>query len=155
MSLVNAKEINAVAINADSGSSSIKDAGMLLSCASSGVLLETRVVPSSIALTTHSDGSIDRPALIVNPNVSFLCQASGKLKIVIPINLAVTFDTSSDLQLNAAEVFNLGLNFEAESDGSIGRFAIYRKANPGIVFTLHSLQYLNSGRIRINKNKYL
>ncbi len=153
MSLVNAKEINAVAINADSGG--IKDAAMLLSCNSSGVLLETRVVPSSIALTTHSDGSIDRPALIVNPNVSFLCQASGKLKLVIPINLAVTFDTSSDLQLNAAEVFNLGLNFEAESDGSIGRFAIYRKANPGIVFTLHSLQYRNSGRIRINKNKYL
>ena len=153
MSLVNAKEINAVAINADSGS--IKDAAMLLSCSSSGVLLETRVVPSSIALTTHSDGSIDRPALIVNPNMSFLCQASGKLKLVIPINLAVTFDTSSDLQLNAAEVFNLGLNFEAESAGSIGRFAIYRKANPGIVFTLHSLQYRNSGRIRINKNKYL
>ena len=153
MSLVNAKGINAVAINADSGG--IKDAAMLLSCNSSGVLLETRVVPSSIALTTHSDGSIDRPALIVNPNMSFLWQASGKLKLVIPINLAVTFDTSSDLQLNAAEVFNLGLNFEAESAGSIGRFAIYRKANPGIVFTLHSLQYRNSGRIRINKNKYL
>ena len=153
MSLVNAKEINAVAINAASGG--IKDAAMLLSCNSSGVLLETRVVPSSIALTTHSDGSIDRPALIVNPNMSFLWQASGKLKLVIPINLAVTFDTSSDLQLNAAEVFNLGLNFEAESAGSIGRFAIYRKANPGIVFTLHSLQYRNSGRIRINKNKYL
>lgn len=154
MSLINAKEINAVAINADSGSS-IKDAGMLLSCASSGVLLETRVVPSSIALTTHSDGSIDRPVLIVNPNMSFLCQSSGKLKLVLPLYLDITFGMSSDLQLNAAEVFNLGLTFATESDGSIGRFASYRKANPGIVFTLHSLQYLNSGRIRINKNKYL
>ena len=153
MSLVNAKEINAVAINADSGS--IKDAAMLLSCASSGVLLETRVVPSSIALTTHSDGTISRPSPVLNPNLFLSCQSSGKLKLVIPLYLDITFVNDATLQLDATEIFNLGLAFDAKTNGGISKFVIYRKANPGIVFTLHSLQYLNSGRIRINKNKYL
>lgn len=153
MSLVNAKEINAVAINADSGTK--KDASFTMSCVSSGMLLETRVVPSAIALTTHSDGSIDRPIILSRPSCNFTCKSTGMLKLAIPLYLDIEFDNSTNMQLDASEIFNMSTAFTCTTDGELKKFSIYRKARPAIVFTLHSLQYLNSGRIKINKDKYL
>ena len=54
-----------------------------------------------------------------------------------------------------SEIFNSSVSFSTNTAGYIKRFAGFRKGNPSIIFNLYSLQYLNAGRIIINKNKYL
>lgn len=153
MSLINVKEINATTINASTGG--IKDVAMTMQCTSSGFLTETRLVATSITLSTECAGSVDRLSLIVNPLVIFTGDVKGMLKLVIPINLNILFDNTSDMALLASEIFNYHVSFNGAASGNITKFISKRKDNPSIVFTLYSLQYLNTGRIIINKNKYL
>lgn len=153
MSLINVKEINSTTINADLGG--IKDALISMQCTSSGSCTETRIVSTSATLSGNCNVNINKMGISMNPSAHFSCVVSGKLKLVIPINLAVSFSNTASGVVLASEIFNTSVNFATRVSGSITRFAGLRKNNPSIVFMLYSLQYLNAGRIRINKNKYL
>ena len=153
MSLVNTTQVNETAINAAAGG--IKDAYMVASCTSGGHFSETRLVSTVMSAQIHSDAAITNPSIIHGANILFNCVAGGKLKLVIPIWLSAVFDATSGGSLQASEIFNMSTTMSSTAGGEITKTSVLRKGNPAIVFVLHSLQYLNSGIITINKNKYL
>lgn len=153
MSLVNVKQINTTTINADTGG--YKDCFITMSAISGGTCEETRVISQSLTLPAQSGGDITETNLTLGIAATYACEAKGKLKLVIPLYLNIDFNNEANLALLASEIFNNSINFGTEASGMITRFAGLRKNNPSIVFNLYSLQYLNAGRILINKNKYL
>lgn len=153
MSLVNAKQVNELTVNA--ATTGYVDCSLTMSTVSSGSCTCTRVVSQAIALSTSSGGDITDTNLTLGCLINFINESKGKLKLVIPIYLNIEFNNLTNLDTLASEIFNNALSFNTEASGTITRFAGYRKENPSIVFNLYSLQYLNAGRILINKNKYL
>ena len=153
MSLVNTPQVNETGINADT--SSIKDAYMVASCTSGGHFSETRLVSPVMSAQIHSDAAITNASIIHGADILFDCASGGKLKLVIPIWLSAVFAATSGGSLLASEVFNIATTMSSTAGGEITKTSVLRKGNPAITFILHSLQYLNSGRITINKNKYL
>lgn len=153
MSLVNTPQVNETAINADTNS--IKDAYMVASCTSGGHFSETRLVSPVMSAQIHSDAAITNTSIIHGADILFDCVSGGKLKLVIPIWLSAVFAATSGGSLLASEVFSMSTTMGAVSSSEILKSSTLRKGNPAITFILHSLQYLNSGRITINKNKYL
>ena len=153
MSLVNAKQVNAVAINA--ATVGIVDCSMTMASTSGGSCVGTRVVFQSIALPTQCGGDVVDTSLTIGVATDFSNTSGGKLKLVIPIYLNITFDNTTLLEALATEIFNMSSTFSSEASGSILKSSVLRKENPGIVFNKFSLQYLNAGRIIIHKNKYL
>ena len=153
MSLVNVTQVNKTVINADLGST--KDACMAMSCNSGGHFIETRLVSPNMAMQTYSGGDIAATSLIHGAQAFFDCVSGGKLKLVLPLWLSIVFENTTGGSLQASEIFNMYTTMASTAGGGITKTSVLRKGNPAITFVLHSLQYLNSGRITINKNKYL
>lgn len=153
MGMVNAKQINAVAINA--ATSGYVDCSMAMAASSGGSCVATRVVSLSAVLPTQSSGDIPSAQLTMGVGARMLCESKFKVKLVIPIHLSAVFDSTSVASAQASEIFNAKVMFVTTSDSIVTKTAVLRKANPGIVFNKYSLQYLNAGRIIIHKNKYL
>ena len=153
MSLVNTTQVNETVINADTGG--IKNAYMVASCTSGGHFNETRLVSPTMSAQVFSDAAITNTSIIHGADILFACASGGELKLVIPIWLSAVFAATSGGSLQASEIFNMSTTMSSTAGGEITKTSVLRKGNPAIVFVLHSLQYLNSGRITINKNKYL
>ena len=153
MSMVNAKQVNAVAINA--ATIGIVDCSMTMASTSGGSCVGTRVVFQSIALPTQCGGDITDTSLTLGVTADFNSTSGGKLNLVIPFYLNIIFDNTAVLEALATEIFNMSSAFSSEASGSILKSSMLRKENPGIVFNKFSLQYINAGRIVIHKNKYL
>ena len=153
MSLVNAEQVNAVVINA--ATAGIVDCSMTMASTSGGSCVGTRVVFQSIALPTQCGGGVVGTSLALGVAADFAGVSGGKLKLVIPLYLNITFDNTALLEALATEIFSMSTTFSSEASGIILKSSVLRKENPGIVFNKFSLQYLNAGRIIIHKNKYL
>lgn len=152
MSMVNTKQLNATVLNAST--SGYVDCSMNMSAASTVVCHETRVISPAMSLPLTSS-SAARANLIIGSAADFPCVSRLKLKLVLPVYLSMDMFGTVDMSAQASEVFNLGTDFALKASSTITKSVVLRKANPGIVFVKYSLQYLNAGRITINKNKYL
>ena len=153
MSLVNAEQVNAGVINA--ATAGIVDCSMTMASTSGGSCVGTRVVFQSIALPTQCGGGVVDTSLTLGVAADFAGVSDGKLKLVIPIYLHITFDSTAMLEALATEIFSMSSTFSSEASGSILKSSMLRKEKPSIVFNKFGLQYLGAGRIIIHKNKYL
>ena len=80
MSLVNAKQVNELTVNA--ATTGYVDCSLTMSTVSSGSCTCTRVVSQAIALSTSSGGDITDTNLTLGCLINFINESKGKLKLV-------------------------------------------------------------------------